>query len=50
MGLKILYENITVYGKQIVDLIDEDLKNKFIYCMLKVCSITKLDKTVPRYE
>ena len=49
-GIKILYENITIYGKQIVDLIDENIKNKFIYCMLQVCSGTTLDKTVPRYE
>ena len=49
-GIKILYENITIYGKQIVDLIDEDFKAQFITWMLQVCSSTKLDKSVPRYE
>ena len=50
IGIKILYENITIYGKKIVEMIDKSLKTKFIYCMLHVCSNTKLKKIVPRYE
>ena len=50
IGLKILYENISINGKQIVEMIDKSLKTKFIYCMLHVCSKANLIKTIPKYE